>query len=77
METAKQYTATLTNNREVSNNSFADAFSPPDANCPPPKDIPVSMLLKPLPTKREDVLAGLEVNNEGCLVCTDEEMLNK
>ena len=77
METAKQYTAILTNNREVATNSFVDAFSPPDENCPPPKDIPVSMLLKPLPTKREDVLVGLEVNNEGCLVCTDEEMLNK
>jgi len=35
------------------------------------------MLLKPLPTKREDILAGLEVNEEGCLVCTDEEMLNQ
>ena len=62
METAKQYTAVLTNNREVSVNSFADAYSPPDENCPPPKDFSVAMLLKPLPTKREDVLAGLEVN---------------
>ena len=77
METAKQYTAILTNNREVGPNSFADAFSPPDENCPPPKDIPVAMLLKPLPVKREEVLAGLEVNQDGCLVCTDEEMLNK
>ena len=35
------------------------------------------MLLKPLPTKRDDVLAGLEMHEDGCLVCTDEEMLNK
>ena len=78
METAKQFTATLTNNQAVSSNSFADSRSPPDPDCPPPKDIPVSMLLKPLPTKREDILTGLEVDQEeGCLVCTDEEMLNQ
>lgn len=35
------------------------------------------MLLKPLPTKRDDILTGLEVNQDGCLVCTDEEMLNQ
>ena len=34
------------------------------------------MLLKPLPMKREDILVGLEKNEEGSLVCTDEEMLN-
>ena len=61
----------------MGNNSFADAYSPPDDECPPPKELSVALLLKPLPTKREDVLTGLEMHEDGCLVCTDEEMLNK
>jgi len=45
--------------------------------CPPPKYIGNSVLLRPLPVLKNDILAGLVVNEEGCLVCTDLEALEK
>ena len=35
------------------------------------------MLLKPLPTNKEEILKGLEEQEYGGLVCTDKEALDK
>lgn len=77
LETAKPFTAILTGNRVVNPNSFLDDRSEPDELNPPPRDFADNILLRPEPNNREDVLRGLEVHPDGCLVCTDEEMLNK
>lgn len=58
-------------------NSFHDKKLPHDATCPPPKYFGNELLLKPLPTSKGDFLRGLIVNEEGCLVCTDQEALDK
>lgn len=58
-------------------NSFIDPTLPYDEACPPPKYFSMELLLTPLPTDKNDFLNGLEVNQEGSLVCTDEEALNK
>jgi len=58
-------------------NSFADLTLPYDETCPPPKYLSNDVLLQPLPTEKNVYLLGLEVNSEGCLVCTDQEALDK
>lgn len=44
---------------------------------PPPTYIPFSIYSKPKPTKKKEVLLGLEVNNHGILQCVDKAMLEK
>ena len=58
-------------------NSFADPTMPFDETCPPPKYLSDELITVPLSTLKEEYLRGLLVNSEGCLVCTDQEALNK
>lgn len=58
-------------------NSFADPNLQHDEFCPPPKYLSNQVLLKSLPVRKQEILAGLIVNDEGCLVCTDQEALEK
>jgi len=69
--------AQIPGNKAVGPHSFADGKSEADVECPAPKDITDQVLLKPLPTSLEEVLAGLEIHEDGSLVCNDEEMLSK
>lgn len=71
---ARQFTQP---NVRVPTHSFADPNLNHDEPCPPPKYLSNQVLLKPLPVTKQDLLAGLVVNDEGCLVCTDQEALDK
>lgn len=63
---------------ECGPNSFADPNVPStDGDCPAPKYFSDEIVLQPLPVLKQDYLQGLEVNKEGCLVCTDQEALDK
>ena len=61
----------------VAVNSFADPRLQHEEQPAPPKYLSNQVLLAPLPSLREEILAGLIVNEEGCLVCTDVEALEK
>lgn len=63
---------------ECGPNSFADPRVPStEEHCPAPKYLSNEVVLTPLPTRKNDYLSGLQLNNEGCLVCTDQEALDK
>lgn len=53
-------------------NSFSDVKVPHEGDCPPPKNLSNDVLLRPLPTNKAELIAGLVINDEGCLVCTDQ-----
>lgn len=57
--------------------SFLDESTKYSKKAPPPTYIPYSELSKPKPTKKKDILFGLELNKNGVLQCTDKEMLEK
>ncbi len=58
-------------------NSFSDVKVTHEGECPPPKNLSNDVLLRPLPTSKAELIAGLVVNAEGSLVCTDQEALDK
>lgn len=39
--------------------------------------MPEDILLKPLPTHKDEILRGLEIPERGGLICTDKEMLDR
>lgn len=57
--------------------SFSDAALMTEGESPPPKYLSDEVLRQPLPTNKTELLAGLIINEEGCLVCTDQEALDK
>lgn len=67
-ESARLFTA---QGIQTAPNSFSDPTLPVDATCPPPKYFSNDKLLVPLATTKSEYLKGLEMNGEGCLVCTD------
>ena len=73
-ETARQFTQPGV---RTPVNSFHDRTLPDDPECPPPKYLSKEVILRPLETAKDDLLAGLIINSEGCLVCTDQEALDK
>lgn len=58
-------------------NSFSDPKVVADETVPPPRYLSQEYILRPLPVNKAEYLQGLEVDEQGCLVCTDEEALNK
>ena len=58
-------------------NSFADPRDPIQAECPAPAHFSTKQLLQPLPSEKREILRGLEIQKDGCLVCTDQEALEK
>ena len=52
-------------------NSFVDSRQPYKKKAPPPKYFSEELLLAELPTRREDILRGLEEQKYGGLICTD------
>ena len=67
-ESARQFTQS---NVRTAVNSFSDPNVAADDSTPPPKYLSNEMLLRPLPVSKNEYLAGLIVNEQGCLVCTD------
>jgi hypothetical protein len=61
----------------VGPNSFVDFRQNYDRKCPPPKYFTKEILLTPLPTKKSDILKGLDEMPMGGLVCTDEEAMER
>lgn len=57
--------------------SFLDDQTEYTKKSPPPTYILYSVLSKPKPTKKKEVLFGLECNKNGVLQCVDKEMLEK
>ena len=63
--------------RHVGPHSFADSKSKYDEKCPPPKPLSKAILLKKLPDTKTEALVGLEIKEDGVLICTDQEALDK
>ena len=61
----------------VGPNSFVDFRQGYSERCPPPKYFTQEILLTPLPTRKEDILKGLEEMPSGGLVCTDQEAMER
>jgi hypothetical protein len=69
LDTAQQLT--LPGGFAVGVNSFSDRRDPFDKECPPPRYFDTAMILKPLPTNKNEILNGLITREDGCLECTD------
>ena len=61
----------------VGPHSFVDFRQAYDHNAPPPKYFTEEMLLAPLPTKKEEVMKGLEEMPYGGLICVDKEAMER
>lgn len=58
--------------------SFLDVtVIPADPKVPPPLYFSNKILTEPLPTKFNEVMASFKKTEEGCLVCTDEAIMEK
>lgn len=67
----------FSDNLAVSPNSFVDSRQQHQRKCPPPKYMTEEMLLKQLPTSKEDLMKGLKEQNYGGLICVDKEAIDK
>ena len=68
----------LKTDKSAGPNSFLDTnVVDPDPKIPPPLYFSDKILTEPLPTDYNVILKSFEKNDQGCLVCTDETIMEK
>lgn len=77
-ENAKKFCLDLSGTgRSVGPHSFADSRSAFDPETPAPKHLNSAILHKKQAQTKKEALEGLEIKSDGCLVCTDQEALDR
>lgn len=67
----------MVTNASVGPKSFVNILQNYDHSSPPPKYFDDDVLLQILPTRKNEIMKGLQEPAFGGLVCTDQEAMNR